>query len=172
MTLSLCVASAWLGLVVPALSLPTNTAPVVNEAVVNASTDQVWKAWTTKEGIESWMVAKTQIDLKVGGIWKTSYSKESTLDDDTSIHQQVLSIDPGRMLSFRTVKPPKNFPYAEPIAKTWVVVYLDPVAEHKCRVTVKMLGFTEDPLSQDMRSKFEAGNKYTVDKLVEKFGRG
>lgn len=171
MTLTSLLLTSALSLAV-STSTEINTAPLVNDAIVNAPPQEVWKAWTTKEGIESWMVAKTQIDLKVGAIWKTSYSKDSTLDDDGSIHQQILSMDPGRMLSFRTVKSPKNFPYAEPISKTWVVVYIDPAGEGKSRVTVKMLGFGEDALSQDMRSKFAAGNKYTVDKLVEKFGKG
>lgn len=170
MTLSSILISSILSLAISA-SKEVNTAPLVNDAILNATPQEVWKAWTTKEGIESWMVAKTEIDLKVGALWKTSYSKDSTLDDDGSIHQQILSMDPGRMLSFRTVKSPKNFPYAEPIAKTWVVVYLEPVGGEKTHVTVKMLGFGEDALSQDMRSKFAAGNKYTVDKLVERFNK-
>lgn len=172
MTLTTFLLGSAIGFVATTAPLEVNLAPVVSEAVLNAPPEAVWKAWTTKEGIESWMVAKTELDLKVGGIWKTSYSKDSTLDDDASIHQQLLSIDPGRMLSFRTIKSPKGFPYAEPIAKTWVVVYIDPVGAAKSKVTVKMLGFTEDALSQDMRSKFIVGNKYTVDKLVEKFGKG
>lgn len=158
---------------VPSAALPkADTSPVITEAIVNAPPEVVWKAWTTKEGIESWMVAKTQIELKVGALWKTSYNKDSTLDDDASIHQLILSVDPGHMLSFRTVKAPKGFPYAEPIARTWVVAYLDPAGTGKTKVTLKMFGFTEDELSQDMRSKFIAGNKFTMDKLVEKFAKG
>ena len=85
--------------------------PIVIEAVVNAPLGDVWKMFTTKEGIESWMVAKTDIDLRIGGLWRTSYSKDSNLDDDSSIHHTVLAYDPQRMLSFRTIKAPKNFPF-------------------------------------------------------------
>ena len=33
--------------------------PIVTEAIVNATADEVWSVFTTKNGIESWMVAKT-----------------------------------------------------------------------------------------------------------------
>src|ERR1700732_276221 len=102
-------------------------APLVTTGVVNAPVSEVWKVWTTKEGIESWMVAKTDIELRIGAIWRTSYSKDSTLEDEAAIHQSILAYDPGRMFSFRTVKIPKNFPFPNAIAKTWTVVYLEPV---------------------------------------------
>ncbi len=39
---------------------------LVHEGVVKAPVDKVWAAFTTKEGLESWMAAHAQIDLKVG----------------------------------------------------------------------------------------------------------
>lgn len=150
-------------------ALSRSADPMVTEGVVNASVEEVWRAWTTKEGIESWMVAKTEFELKVGALWRTSYSKDSNLNDDASIHQTILAFDPGRMLSFRTVKPPKGFPWPNAIAQTWVVVYFEAVEPKKTKVTIKMLGFTDDKESQEMRPKFEAGNKWTLDQLVKKF---
>jgi len=143
--------------------------PIVTEAVVNAPLGDVWKMFTTKEGIESWMVAKTDIDLRTGGLWRTSYSKDSNLDDDSSIHHMVLAYDPQRMLSFRTIKPPKNFPFPSAIVKTWTVVYFEPAGESRTKVTSRMLGFGEDDESQRMRKFFEVGNRTTLDALVKKF---
>jgi uncharacterized protein YndB with AHSA1/START domain len=143
--------------------------PVVTTGVVNAPVSEVWKAWTTQEGIESWMVAKTDFELRIGATWKTSYSKDSTLDDDAAIHHIILAYDPGRMLSFRTVKTPKNFPFPNAISKTWTVVYLEPVGERQTRVTGRMLGYTEDEESLKMRAFFERGNQQTVDSLIRRF---
>ena len=142
--------------------------PVVTEAVVNAPVDQVWRLFTTNEGIESWMVAKTEFELKIGAAWKTSYSKESNLDDDASIHHVILAYDPGRMLSFRTVKPPKGFPFPNAIAKTWNVLYLEPLAEGRTKVTARMLGYTDEEESQQMRAFFVRGNQQTMDALVRR----
>jgi len=145
------------------------TTDVTTEGIVNAAADQVWKAFTTKEGIESWMVAKTDFELRVGATWRTSYSKESTLDDDTAIHQSILAFDPRRMLAFRTVKPPKGFPYPAAIVKTWTVVYFEPIGSTQTKVTIRMLGYTADEETQKMRPFFERGNRATLDGLIRKF---
>jgi len=143
--------------------------PIITEAVIAAPVAEVWKVWTTKEGIESWMVAKTDIDLRIGGTWRTSYSKSSSLDDDESIRHTILAFDPLKMFSMRTVKPPKSFAFPNAILKTWTVVYFEPVGESKTKVTAHMLGFTEDEESQKMRAFFEAGNRTTLDNLVKKY---
>src|SRR5262249_9402765 len=132
--------------------------PVVTEGVVNAPVDSVWKAFTTTAGIEAWMVAKTEFELKLGAIWRNSYNKDSNLNDDTAIHQEILSFDPGRMISYRTVKSPKGFPFPG-ITNTWVVVYFEPAGAGKTRVVVRMMGFGDDQQSQNMRAFFERGNR-------------
>jgi len=150
----------------PAFSASTDS--IVTEAVINAPVAEVWREWTTKDGIESWMVAKTEIDLRVGGIWRTSYSKTSNLDDDESLRHIILSFDPLKMFSMRTVKPPKSFPFQKAILNTWTVVYFESVGESRTRVTARMMGFTEDEDSQKMRAFFEVGNRTTLDNLVKK----
>jgi uncharacterized protein YndB with AHSA1/START domain len=136
------VLSNW---ICPAFSASTDS--IVTEAVINAPVAEVWREWTTKDGIESWMVAKTEIDLRVGGIWRTSYSKTSNLDDDESLRHVILSYDPLKMFSMRTVKPPKS-PFQKAILDTWTVVYFESVGESRTRVTARMLGFTDDEASQ------------------------
>ena len=160
-----------LSLAFQADSAPVSTAPVVAEGVVEAPSATVWDAFTTKEGIESWMVAAGDVDLKIGGLMRTSYRKGADLNGDTAIHQAFLSIDPERMLSWRTVKTPGGFPFAGPMSASWTIVYFDPVDAQRTRVTVKMLGYTTDAESQKMRAFFEVGNKATVDALVKRFGR-
>src|SRR5262249_2182756 len=117
---------------------------VVTEAVINAPVAQVWNAFTTKQGIESWMVTKTEFELLAGAIWKTSYSRDSNLNDDASIHHVILSYDPGRMLSYRTIKPPRGFQFPDALAKTWVVVYFEPLGANQTKLTTRMLGYTDD----------------------------
>jgi uncharacterized protein YndB with AHSA1/START domain len=143
--------------------------PVVTTGIVNAPVNEVWKVLTTKEGIESWMVAKTEFELRVGAIWKTSYSKASTLDDDAAIHHTILAYDPGRMFSFRTIKYPKGFAFPNAIAKTWTVLYLEPVGDGQTRFTGRMLGFTDDEESRKMRAFFEQGNQQTLESLIKRF---
>lgn len=143
---------------------------VTTEAVINAPLEKVWELFTTKAGMESWMIAKTEITLAVGGLWRTSYSKDSTLDDDAAIHHRILAYDPGRLFSFHTVKPPKGFPFPNAILKTWTVVYFEAAGSGQTRVTTRMLGYTQEEESQKMRTFFERGNQTTMDGLVKFLG--
>ena len=145
--------------------------PVVTEGLVNAPVDAVWKAFTTKSGIEAWMVAKTEFELKVGATWRTSYSKDSNLNDDMAIHHTILAFDPGRMLAFRTIKFPKNFPFPA-VTDTWTVVYFESAGAGKTRVTARMLGVQDDEQGQKMRAFFERGNRSELDALVKFFETG
>jgi uncharacterized protein YndB with AHSA1/START domain len=152
---------------IPAASLD----PVVTEGIVNGTVDAVWKAFTEKSVIEQWMVAKTDIDLKVGGLWRTSYSKDADLNGDMAIHHTILAFDPGRMLAFRTIKAPKDFPYPA-LTRAWTVVYLESAGPSKTRVTARMMGFEDDDQGRRMRDFFERGNKSEFDALVKFFETG
>lgn len=147
----------------------TSLDPVVTEAVVNAPISRVWEAFTTKAGMESWMAVNGDIDPRVGGRMRTSHRKGADLDGDTAIHQTILSIDPERMLSYRTVKSPAGFPFAAAIGQTWTVIYFEPLDAGRTKVTVRMLGYSNDAESQKMRAFFDAGNKATLDALVKRF---
>ncbi len=152
-----------------AASPPISAAePLVAEAIVNAPLDAVWRAWTTVDGIQSWMVAKADIDLRIGGLWRTSYTREADLAGDTAIHHRILALDPARMLAFQTVKTPASFPFPG-ILQTWTVVYLAEENGGRTRVTVRMLGYGDDEQSLKMRAFFEKGNQATVEALVKRF---
>lgn len=140
--------------------------PLVSEAVIDAPVQTVWDLFTTREGMESWAVAKAAIELRVGAIWRTSYAAGSTLDDETVIETEVLAFDPGRMLAARTTRPPAGFPFPTAIRQTWYVIYLEPVGDARTRVVHKMFGFTEDEESRKMRAFFERGNAYQLNQLA------
>ena len=150
-------------------SVGASMEPIVSEAIVNAPVDRVWDAFTTKAGMESWMAVNGDMEPRVGGRMRTSHRKGADLDGETAIHQAILSVDPGRMLSYRTVKSPAGFPFAAAISQTWTVIYFEPVEGGRTKVTAKMLGFSGDPESQKMRAFFEWGNKATLDALVKRF---
>lgn len=164
-----------LALMIAALALLTSTAraqeygPLAHEAVVNAPVEQVWAAFTTKEGIESWMVAHAAIDLRVGGKMQTQYDPKGAITDNKAIENTILSYEPKRMLSFRVTKAPEGFPFPNAIKLMWTVVYFEAVSEKTTRVREVSLGFGADEESQKMREFFDRGNAYTMQKLQEHF---
>ncbi len=146
-----------------------NLDPVVHVAVVNANLNAMWMAWTTKEGAESWMVALAEVDLRVGGKMRTHYDKNGKIGDPGTIENTIISYDPHRMISIKATKTPERFPFKKAIQDMWTVVYFEPVEGGQTKVTVRSLGFSADPESQQMRAFFDRGNKVTLDALVARF---
>jgi uncharacterized protein YndB with AHSA1/START domain len=149
----------------PAGTLP----PIEMSAIVPAMPDKVWAALTTAEGVKKWEVSQAEYDTRIGGIWKTKYGKEGNLDDDGAIHNELLAYDPGHMFAIRIHKAPKGFPFPNVYRNMWTVVYFEPVAGGKTKVTLRGLGFKDDAESKKMRTFFEGGDKYTLDILVKYF---
>lgn len=140
-----------------------------HEAIVDAPVEDVWKAFTTKEGIESWMVPKADIDLRVGGKMRTHYDPKGQLGDENSIENTILSYEPLRMLSIKATKAPANFPHKEAIKGMWSVIRFEPMEDGRTRVICTGLGYGDDPASQELRGHFEKGNAWTLKKLQERF---
>jgi uncharacterized protein YndB with AHSA1/START domain len=143
--------------------------PLIHEGTVNAPADQVWAAFTTKEGIESWMAAHASVDLRLGGLMKTQYDAKGTVDDPGAIHNTIISFEPMRMLSLKVAKAPDTFPFANAIRNMWTVVYFEPLPDKTTRVRVVSLGFGNDEESKRMREFFNRGNAFTLQRLQKRF---
>ena len=153
------------------LNLATANQPLVHSAIVDASIAEVWKAWTTREGITSWMVQAGEIDLRVGGKMRTSYTKGSNLTGPDVIENTIISFDPMRMLSIKITHAPDRFPFKKAMQHVWTVLYFEPAQGDKTRVTCRMLGFEADEESVQMRLFFMHGNQETLDSLVKHFAK-
>jgi uncharacterized protein YndB with AHSA1/START domain len=143
----------------------------ISEIQVGASVDEAWAVWTTKEGLESCIVAQAEIDLRIGGLMKTHYDRKGKIGDPKTIENTILSYDPKRMLSIKATKPPEGFPFPEAIKGMWTVIYFEPLGPELTGVKVVSLGFTKDEDSQKMRSFFKMGNDATLKSMAKRFAR-
>lgn len=139
------------------------------ELTVDAPVEQVWEAFTTKAGIESWMVPLGDVDLRVGGLMRTNYNREGTFDDASAIAHRIMSFEPNRMMAFQVVKFPEGFPHVEASKGTWNVVRLEGVGEKRTRVVLTGAGLREGPQVDQMVQFFQAGNRWTLEQLRKKF---
>ncbi|HKQ46483.1 MAG TPA: SRPBCC domain-containing protein [Phycisphaerae bacterium] len=140
-----------------------------HEAVVDAPVADVWEAFTTRKGVESWMVAHGEVDLRIGGKMRTHYDPKGVLGDENTIENTILSFEPMRMLSIKATKCPANFPFKAAIDNMWTVLYLESLGPEKTRVTCVGMGYGDDEESQKLRQHFDRGNAYTLKKLQEHF---
>lgn len=142
-----------------------------HSAIVDAPMEEVWKAFTTKEGMESWMVAHAEIDLRVGGRMRTHYSPDGVIGDENTIENIILSYEPNRMLSIKVGKPPANFPFKAAVKHMWSVIHLEPLDDGRTRFTVCGMGYGDDEDSRKLRAFFDKGNDWTVKQLQAKFAK-
>ena len=153
------------------LNLATATQPLVHFATVNAPVKAVWDAYTTTKGIKSWMVAEGTIDLKIGGLMRTSYTAGSDLTGKDVIENKIISYDPEHMLTIQTVRFPEGFPFKNAISKVWTVLYFESVGAKQTKVVCRMLGWDGSDESTQMRKFFMRGNQQELDELVKHFGK-
>ena len=171
---ALCVLVAGCAATPPAALPPVSEAALasgalVHEVVVPASADRVWAAFTTRQGLEGWMAAHADIELRVGGLLRTHYDPAGRLGDPKTIENLVASYDPQRMLTLRVHRAPEGFPFPGTVGQMWTVVYFAPEGPAATRVRTVSLGFTAETESQAMRRFFDRGNAYTLRKLQEHF---
>jgi uncharacterized protein YndB with AHSA1/START domain len=146
-----------------------NQQQLVTEAIINAPVTEVWRLFTTKEGMESWMVAHAEIELKVGGLMRTHYDPKGELGDPKTIVNQILSFEPERMLSLKVYQAPVDFPLPEVVKDMWTVIYFQPLEPGMTNVRIVGMGFTDEPDSQKLKEFFREGNGWTLEQLQKKF---
>jgi uncharacterized protein YndB with AHSA1/START domain len=137
-------------------------------AEVDGPVAEVWKAFTTKEGIESWMVPVVEVDLRRGGSIRTNYNPKAKIGDPGTITHVILAYEPERMISSRFIAP-ENAPAAKVAEATWGVSFFEEIAPQRTRVTYRSCGWGHGPEWDTAERFFEQGNAWTFDRLRAKF---
>lgn len=145
------------------------TGPLVHEGIVSAPIEQVWAAFTTADGLRSWMAPHAEIDLRIGGLMRSNYNAQGSLADPGTIENRVLAFEPGRMLALQVARAPDGFPFPTAVQQMWTVIYFDPDGPNRTRVRTVGLGFGPDEESQKMRVFFQQGNATTLKQLQGRF---
>lgn len=139
------------------------------EAVVPAPVVEVWKAFTTKEGVQSWMAPVAEVDLHLGGTIKTNYSPQAKIGDPGTIVHPILSYEPERMLTTRFTAAENALPEARLAQATWVVYRFEPLSARETRVTVTMMGWGTGAAWDASYDFFKRGNEWEMQQLVKHF---
>jgi uncharacterized protein YndB with AHSA1/START domain len=109
------------------------------EVVVAATPEQVWDAWTTREGITSFFAPDARIDARVDGAFEIYINPLAEPGLRGADGMRFMALQPPRMLSFTWNAPP-GLPEARQ-QRTFVVVRIEPVGEKETRVTLHHTGW-------------------------------
>ena len=148
----------------------TDEVSFVNEGVVPAPIEEVWKVFSTSEGYKVMGPALAEVDLRIGGVIRSRYRADGVLGDAETIENVILAYEPPRMIALRIQKPPATFPFKEAWRKPWTVMTLTPLDNGRTHLRAASLGYGSDEESVAMRRFFEAGNQQTIDAIRRHFG--
>jgi len=109
------------------------------ETIVNAPVAEVWKAWTTQKGLESFLAPECRIDLRVNGTLDIYFHPEAPEGQRGAENLHILAVEHNRLFSFTWKNPAelpeigkqqthvmlKFFPYGKADSKTKLVLIHD-----------------------------------------------
>ena len=144
-------------------------ASFVNEGVIPAPIDEVWKVFATSEGYKALGPALAEVDLRVGGLIRSRYRADGALGDAETIENVIVDYRAPVMMVTRIQKPPASFPFKEAWRNTWTELTLTPTDEGT-QLRAASYGYSTDEESLAMRKFFEAGNQQTIETLRKHFG--
>jgi len=147
----------------------TNTPELVliQELTVKSPIDSVWKAYTTKEGWESWAVPIAEVDLKVGGFIKTNYNKLGKIGDSTTIVTHIVNYVPRRLITLQA-EITDNFPeFMKKEAKDFYnVIYFDELENGSTSMKSFGIGYKSTPKYLALMRYFIPANEKMLIKLI------
>ncbi len=138
--------------------------------VVPATVDQVWEAWTTRDGIVAFFAPDAKIDARPGGAFELYFDPLAAPGAKGADGMRYLALQPKRMLSFDWNAPP-HLPEAR-AQRTFVIVRLEPLEERQTRVTLHHTGWGDGGQWDQAHAYFERAWAGVLGNLKKRFEQG
>lgn len=138
------------------------------EAIIRAPVADVWRMWTTNEGVKSIGVGGTNIELRVGGPYEWFFSTDAPSGEKGSEGCSVLAYLPEKMLAFTWNAPPSVRALRDAGARTHVVVLLEELPGARVKVTLNQMGFGTGEDWDKYRAYFEKAWPMALEAMREK----
>lgn len=141
------------------------------EGVIHAPVAELWKSFQTSEGVQKlWSVPKADVDFRPGGRIRTTYNATGTLGDEGTIVNEIVTLEPERVLVLKSIAPANAPEYVKKICETgWTVLRFEPLSPTSTRLTITGLGYREGELYDQAFEFFKQGNVWTLEKMREAF---
>ena len=144
--------------------------PVQYRFIVHATPSEVWKAWTTTEGLRSFFAPQAQIELRTFGRFEIHFDPNAGAGARGAEGNIVLAFEPERMLSTTWDAPPK-FP-AVRAQRTFLQVRLALAQNGHTEVLVVQDGFGSGTEWRQVRDYFAGAWTWVAAALQHRFDVG
>jgi uncharacterized protein YndB with AHSA1/START domain len=119
----------------------TALSPIIAEATINATREDVWLAYTTGQGWNDFFGVEARIGSLPGEPFEIYFDPDGPEGKRGSETCTILSLIPGEMFSYTWNAPP-NFAHARP-RHTWVVIRFESMSPTSTKVTAAHHGFEQ-----------------------------
>ena len=133
---------------------------IAGEIVVAAPVEEVWRAWTTSDGAQTFFAPRCRIEARPGGAYEILFLLDAPAGEQGSEGMIVMAVQPPRLLAFTWNAPP-NLPQARG-QMTHVVIRLAPAGEGSTRVKLRHDGWGEGGEWDEAFAYFDRAWKRTV----------
>lgn len=140
------------------------------EAVVKATPEQLWAAWTTREGIRSFFAPDAVVEARVGGAFHIHMDPGGEPGMKGADDMRFMALQPPRMLSFDWNAPP-SLPQAR-AQRTFVVVRFVPLDAGRTRVTLHHVGWGDGGEWDKAYAYFDRAWSGVLANLQQRFEQG
>jgi uncharacterized protein YndB with AHSA1/START domain len=144
--------------------------PIEKRVAGAACRGDVWRAWTTATGAQTFFAPAARVDLRIGGRYEMLFDLEAPEGERGSEGCRVLSYLPEEMLSVEWNAPPE-YPSLR-AAHTWLVVQLRELAPANTEVRLTHLGWGEGGEWEQVRAYFERAWDLVLARLAYRFAHG
>lgn len=140
------------------------------ETTVAAPIDEVWKAWTTRDGIKTFFAPDANVELRVDGPYEIFFMPDQPVGQRGADGMRILSFQKPCMLAFTWNAPP-HLP--EPRGQlTHVVIRLEAVEAGKTLVGLWHDGYGIGGQWDEAFLYFQRAWGIVLDRLRERFASG
>ena len=140
------------------------------EVLVQATVDQGWDAWTTREGIVSFFAPDAVVDSRVGGAFHVHMDPGAAPGSKGADDMRFMALQPKKMISFDWNAPP-HLPAAR-AQRTFVVVRIEPVDSQQTRVTLHHTGWGDGGEWDKTYAYFDQAWGFVLGNLQKRFVSG
>ncbi len=138
---------------------------------IPAPPTEVWKAWTTVEGVTSFFAPAANIKLRPTGMYEIFFRPDAPEGERGADGCRVLSFLPKRMLSFTWNAPPSIPTLRAKGPMTWVVIEIGKFEGHS-KVRLTHLGWRQGEDWEAMYAYFDHAWDLVLARLAKRFAEG
>lgn len=138
--------------------------------IVPGERAEVWKLFTTDQGLTKWIAPVVKTNIKTGGWIKTNYDKSKKADDETAIRLDIINYLDHQMLTLK-VNLNDHFP---PEAQNedqnlQEIIQFVEIEKGKTKIISTMIGWGQGSHWDKTYTFFEKGNEWTYNELLKLF---